>query len=278
MAGVGGLDALKAWLMTRITAFSAKAREYGLPWPKGMLVLGIPGCGKSLLAKCVATAWDLPLLRLDIGALFGKYIGDSEGRTRKALQTAEAVAPCILWVDEIEKGLSGLGGGDSDGGTTSRVFGTFLTWMQERKEGVFIIATSNDISKLPPELLRSGRWDDIWFVDLPTYEEREAIAKVMSNRYSAASSVDVSKIADASDTCTGAEIEQAFIDAMYNAFSDDSRPVKTSDICQALKERVPLSVTMKEKLDGLRTWAKGRARQATVQTKASVRTKRRAIE
>lgn len=263
MDGVGGNDNLKNWLMRRKKAFSKEAREFGLPAPKGSLLLGIPGCGKSLTAKCISTAWKLPLLRLDVGSLFSKFVGESEGKVRKALQTAEAVAPCVLWIDEIEKAFGGISGGESDGGTSSRVFGTFLTWMQERKEDVFIVATSNDITKLPPEFLRSGRWDEIWFIDLPNIKERVEIIEVMKAKYKNCEKVDSKKASKASEENTGAEIEQAFIDALYKAF-EKNRKVETLDVIEALNERVPLIKTMEEKLKELRDWAKGRARFASV--------------
>lgn len=265
---VGGLDALKVWLTERKEAFGPKAREYNLPAPKGVLLTGIPGGGKSLTAKAVSAAWQLPLLRLDIGALFGKYVGDSEKQAREALATVEAVAPCVLWIDEVEKAFAGSGGGgDTDGGTSQRVFGTFLTWMQERKPGIFLLATSNDVSKLPPEFLRSGRWDAMWFVDLPNESERADIVRVMTSRFPHCSGIErAEKIVEASDGHTGAEIEQAFSDALYVAFADGQREVTTDDVVKAAKALVPLSVTMKEKLNAMRDWAKGRARTATKTT------------
>jgi len=273
LAAVGGMDELKGALVTRRRAFSQDARDWGLPAPKGFLLVGIPGCGKSLTAKCIANAWGLPLLRMDVGSLFGKYVGESEGKIRTALQTAETIAPCILWIDEIEKAFA-QGGGDTDGGTSTRVFGTFLTWMQERKEGVFIIATSNDISKLPPEFLRAGRWDDLWFVDLPNETEREQIANVMVAKFEPCGDVDISIVADVSDGYTGSEIEQGFIDAMYAAFEDGARQVTDDDIVKALRKRVPLSTTMREKIEDLRKWAQGRARMASVSETAAKRTGR----
>ena len=271
--GVGGMNELKDWLAERKSGFTQAAREYGLPAPRGVMLLGVPGCGKSLTAKAIATAWGLPLLRMDIGALFSKFVGESEGKIRAALQTAETVAPCILWMDEIEKAFAS--GGETDGGTSSRVFGTFLTWMQERKEGVFIVATSNDISKLPPEFLRAGRWDDIWFVDLPNGGERQAIVEVMKRKYANTDKVVASMVATASADNTGAEIEQAFVEAMFAAFSDKGRGVTTKDVVAALGARVPLAVTMKEKIADLQKWAKGRARLAsTADTTQAKRTGR----
>jgi len=276
MDGIGGLDELKKCLMERRQGFTQKAKDYGLPAPKGMLVTGMPGGGKSLTSKCVAAAWGIPIIRMDVGSLYSKFVGDSEAKIQRALDTAEAIAPCILWIDEIEKCFS-QGGGETDGGTSSRVFGKLLTWMQERKEGVFIIATSNDISGLPPEFLRAGRWDDIWFVDLPTLKERAQIAEVMMAKFNNCENVDPEAVADASDGNTGAEIEQAFIDAMFAAFADGERKVETKDVVDAFGKRVPLSKTMAEKLEEIRKWAKGRARLATA-PETSSKKKGRAIE
>ena len=173
---VGGLDNLKMWLKQRSKSFERKAKDFGLQEPKGIMLLGVPGCGKSLTAKCVATEWKQPLLRLDIGKVFQAEVGSSENNIRRAIATAEAVAPCVLWIDEIEKGLNV--GGERDGGTNSRVFSTILTWMQEKTKPVFVVATANDISQLPPEFLRKGRFDEIFFVDLPTKEERMEILRI----------------------------------------------------------------------------------------------------
>lgn len=276
MEALGGMDELKLWLGRRKKAFGTKAREFGLPAPKGCLMVGIPGTGKSLTCKAVANAWGLPLLRMDVGSLFSKYVGESEGKIRQALQTAETIAPCILWVDEIEKAFGG-GSGESDGGTSDRVFGTFLTWMQERKEGVFIVATSNDISKLPPEFLRAGRWDELWFVNMPTEKERVEIASVMKNKFAPCANVSDNMVAKASDNYTGAEIEQAYTDAMYAAF-DEEREVITNDVTIALETRVPLAQTMKEKIDNLKKWAEGRARSASAQENGAAKMVGRSIE
>jgi SpoVK/Ycf46/Vps4 family AAA+-type ATPase len=215
---------------------------------------------------------------MDVGSLFSKYVGDSEEKLRKALATAEAVAPCVMWLDEIEKAF-GTGGGETDGGTSGRVLGTFLTWMQERKEGVFVIATSNDISKLPAEFTRAGRWDDVWFVDLPNLMEREEIAKVMAKRFGHCKTINAKKVAAACEGSTGAEIEQAFKDALYVAYSEKKREVSTDDVVDCIKKRVPLSISAKEKISALRKWAsEGRARFATEQrTEKSIGGKR-AIE
>ena len=267
---IGGLDNLKTWLLRRNNSWSEKAKEYNLPAPKGVLITGVPGCGKSLTAKAMSAIWGLPLLKLDMGKIFDGIVGSSEENMRKAIATVEAVSPSILWVDEIEKGFSGLrSGGDS--GTTARVFGTFLTWMQEKSKPVFIIATSNDISSLPPELLRKGRFDEIFFVDLPTTKEREKIFKVhikkriknttIPHEISADDTV-CHELAKASAGYVGAEIEQIVITAMYEAFYQN-RGLKKDDILKAIRETVPLSTTQREQILGLRSWAKERAVLAT---------------
>ena len=276
MDGIGGNENLKSWLKNRRKAFSSAAREFGLPTPKGCLIFGVPGAGKSLTAKCIAAAWKMPLLRLDVGALFSKYVGESESQLRKALQTAETIAPAIIWVDEIEKAF-GSSAGESDGGTSNRVLGTFLTWMQERK-GVFVVATSNDISKLPPEFLRAGRWDDLWFVDLPNFTERMAICEVMKKKFKHCTEVDSKRVAQEANNHTGAEIEQAFADALYEVFNDELSDVSTKHVLEALKERVPLAVAMPEKIAQLREKAKGRARTASAPEQAENKPKSRAVE
>ena len=261
---IGGLDVLKTWLLRRKDAFSQRAREYGLPSPKGLLIVGIPGTGKSLTAKAVASVFGRPLLKLDAGKLYGSLVGQSEGNLRSVIQTAEAIAPCVLWLDEIEKALAGSkSSGSTDGGTSSRVFGSFISWLQEKTEPVFVVATANDVTQLPPELLRKGRWDDLFFVDLPNQDEREAIWKIQIGRHGRdAGKFDVAALAKASDGFTGAEIEQAVIDALYGAFAAGRDPV-LQDICTALAETVPLSKLMSEQIGGLKKWAVGRCRMAT---------------
>lgn len=266
-AGVGGMDALKSWLLQRRNAFSSEAREYGLPMPKGAMILGCPGTGKSLTAKCIASEWNLPLIRIDMGALFSKFVGESEQKSRAALATIDAIGASVVWIDEIEKAVSGMSGGEQDGGTAARVFGTFLTWMQEHKSAAFIVATANDVSKLPPEFLRAGRWDDIWFVDLPNEEERRAIVEVMKNKYPHTADVNVKKIAATTANHTGAEIEQAFVESLYKAFNDGAREVSTVDVLESVGARIPLAETMREKIEDLRKFAKSRARLATSVTK-----------
>lgn len=267
---IGGLENLKKWLIRRNNSWSERAKAYNLPAPKGVLITGVPGCGKSLTAKAMSAIWGLPLLKLDMGKIFGGIVGSSEENMRKAIATAEAVSPSILWVDEIEKGFSGLkSGGDS--GTSARVFGTFLTWMQEKTDPVFVIATANDISSLPPELLRKGRFDEIFFVDLPTFKEREKIFKVHINKRIKSSDIhhevtaddDVCKeLAELSAGYVGAEIEQIVIAAIYEAFYAN-RGLRKEDIIKAIKETVPLSSTQREQIIELRAWAKERAVLAT---------------
>jgi SpoVK/Ycf46/Vps4 family AAA+-type ATPase len=261
---IGGLETLKGWLQKRRGAFTQKARDFGLPLPKGILLIGVPGCGKSLTAKAVGAAWQMPLLRLDVGKIMGGLVGASEENIRKALKTAEAIAPAVLWLDEIEKGFSGTGSSNmSDGGTTSRVFGTFITWMQEKTAPVFVIATANDVRALPPELMRKGRFDEIFFVDLPTKDERKSILEIhlkKKNRDSAA--LDLPRVVEAMPEFSGAEIEQAVISALYDAFDAD-RDITPEGLLQAAREIVPLAVTMKEGIDTMREWSKTRARPAS---------------
>jgi SpoVK/Ycf46/Vps4 family AAA+-type ATPase len=261
---VGGLESLKEWLGNRKRGFSEEARTAGLPLPKGILLVGVPGCGKSLTAMTVGKEWELPLLRLDMGKLFSGLVGSSESNMRQALSTCEAVAPCVLWIDEIEKGMSGMGSsGSSDGGTTSRVFGTFLTWMQEKKEPVFVVATANDISGLPPEFLRKGRFDEIFFVDLPSRAERSEIFKIHLEK----SGVDLAEfksesLLKLSEGFSGAEIEQAIVEARYQAFGSHQK-VEVSHLTQVLSETVPLSKTQSDRIASLREWAKNRTRFAS---------------
>ncbi|MGN0527646.1 MAG: AAA family ATPase [Eubacterium sp.] len=267
---IGGLENLKKWLIRRNNSWSEAAKAYNLPAPKGVLITGIPGCGKSLTAKAMSAIWGLPLLKLDMGKIFGGIVGSSEENMRKAIATAEAVAPSILWVDEIEKGFSGIkSGGDS--GTSARVFGTFLTWMQEKTAPVFVIATANDISSLPPELLRKGRFDEIFFVDLPTAKEREKIFKLHINKRIKGTTVQHEIAADDA-TCrelaqmtagyVGAEIEQITVSAMYEAFYQQ-RGLRKDDIVKVIRETVPISSTQREQILSLREWAKDRAVLAT---------------
>ena len=267
---VGGLENLKNWLNKRNNSWSESAKKYCLPAPKGVLITGVPGCGKSLTAKAMSAAWQLPLLKLDFGKIFSGIVGSSEENMRKAIKTAEAVAPSILWVDEIEKSLSGLNS-NGDSGTSSRIFGTFLTWMQEKTAPVFVIATANNINSLPAELLRKGRFDEIFFVDLPTLRERKEIFKLhLSKRLKdkeVASKIDLNdnlytELAQMTEGFVGAEIEQVVISALYEAYFN-KRPLDFSDLANTIKNVVPLSVTQKEQILAIRQWANIRAVAAT---------------
>lgn len=276
---VAGLENLKQWLAKRSAAFTERAAEFGLPPPRGVLLLGVQGCGKSLCAKAVSSLWKLPLLRFDVGRMFGSLVGSSEENIRRAIHTAESVAPAILWVDEIDKAFAGsIGSGGSDGGTAARVFGTFLTWLSDKTAPVFVIATANDISQLPPELLRKGRLDEIFFVDLPTEPERQTIFKIhLEKRGRAADAFDLDTLARHSDGFSGAEIEQAIVSGLFDAFSSGTE-LDTATLMTSLSETVPLSKTMSEDLNRLRTWAQGRARAATGKGVAPAPDVRRKIE
>jgi AAA+ superfamily predicted ATPase len=259
---IGGLDVLKDWLRLRERAFTQEARDYGLPAPKGIALIGIPGTGKSLTAKMIGGLWHLPLLRLDVGSLFGSLVGESEEKTRRALRLAETISPVIIWIDEIEKALAH---GGLDSGTSTRVFGTILTWMQEKTAPCFVVATANDISRLPPELLRKGRFDEIFFLDLPTLPERQEIFKVhLRKRGRLPQDFDIARLAREAEGYVGAEIEQAIIDAMYVGFNDAGREFTSADISTALKRQVPLSVSQRERVEALRNWLRqGRAQSAS---------------
>ena len=270
VADIGGLENLKNWLNKRNNSWSESAKKYCLPAPKGVLITGVPGCGKSLTAKAMSAAWQLPLLKLDFGKIFSGIVGSSEENMRKAIKTAEAVAPSILWVDEIEKSLNGMNS-NGDSGTSSRIFGTFLTWMQEKTAPVFVIATANNISNLPAELLRKGRFDEIFFVDLPTFTERKEIFKLhLAKRLKdkeVASKIEINDdlfetLAKMTEGFVGAEIEQIVISALYEAFFN-KRPLEFSDLENTIKNVVPLSVTQKEQILALRQWANIRAVAAT---------------
>lgn len=271
LSGVGGLYNLKNWLLKRKNAFSESAQKYGLPEnPKGLLIIGIQGGGKSRVSKAIASFWSLPLLRLDIGRIFSGIVGSSEENLRSVIKTAESVAPCIMWCDEIDKAFSSVSH-SNDSGTSSRVFGTFLTWMQEKNAPVFIVATANDVSNLPPELIRKGRFDDIFFVDLPDDEERREIWKIhLTQRNFDISDFNIPKLIKASEGFTGAEIEAAIVSAMYEGFSDNERPIQTVDILSELQESIPIYITMKERIEALRGWADKRARNASRSKKAVV--------
>ena len=267
---IGGLDNLKSWLKKRNNSWSENAKKYCIPAPKGVLITGVPGCGKSLTAKAMSAIWQLPLLRLDLGKIFSGLVGSSEENMRRAIATAEAVAPSILWVDEIEKGLSGVNSG-GDSGVTSRIFGQFLTWMQEKEAPVFVIATANNINNLPPELMRKGRFDEIFFVDIPTFNERVEIFKLhlkkrlkdkeVSQKVPITDEV-CKKLASLTEGFIGAEIEQVVISALYEAFFE-KRALEFKDLEKTIKNTVPLSTTQREQILALRAWANVRAVAAT---------------
>lgn len=274
---IGGLSNIKKWLNTRKVGFDPFAIEFGLTAPKGVLLLGVQGCGKSLVAKAIASEWNLPLLKFDLGKVFGGFVGESEANIRRALSIAEAISPSILWIDEIEKGLSGVASsGVSDSGTTARVFGTMLTWMQEKEKPVFVIATANNIEQLPPELLRKGRFDEIFFVDLPGYSSRQEIWKIhlkkrLGNRRYEDINFDLDRLAKESIGYSGAEIEEAINESLYIAYNQD-REVNIDDIIQSLKNTYPLSKVMAENINNLRKWAKIRARLASDEVEETVAT------
>jgi len=264
ISDIGGLDNLKEWLLRRGGAFSDRARQYGLPHPRGLLLVGIQGTGKSLTAKAIAHHWHLPLLRLDVGRLFAGLVGESESRTRQMIQLAEALAPCVLWIDEIDKAFAGFDG-RGDSGTTSRVFGTFITWLAEKTSPVFVVATANNIQSLPPEMLRKGRFDEIFFVGLPSQEERRAIFEVhlLRLRSHSIKNYDVKRLAYETPDFSGAEIEQTLIEAMHIGFSQN-RDFTTDDILESASQMVPLARTAQEQIQFLQDWAAaGKARLAS---------------
>lgn len=263
---VGGLDILKLWLEQRAAAFTHEAREYGLPYPKGILLVGIQGTGKSLSAKATASLWQLPLLRLDVGRLMGGLVGESEARTREMIRIAEAMAPCVLFIDELDKGFAGLGSAFvGDSGTSARVFGTILTWMEEKETPVFIAATANSVDSLPPEVLRRGRFDEIFFIDLPSERERHEIFEVHLSkvRETRLREFDLRQLAYHSEGFNGAEIEQAIYDAMHHAFNE-RREFETEDIMRAMSRIVPLAKTAQDRIERMQEWARsGRCRAAS---------------
>ena len=268
---VGGLQNLKRWLTKRNKSWLDSASRYNLPAPKGVLITGVPGCGKSLVAKAISAMWQVPLLRLDIGKIFSGIVGSSEENMRRAIQTAEAIAPCVLWIDEVEKGFGSVSGPSGDSGTSTRIFGTFLTWMQEKTEAVFVVATANNISALPPEMMRKGRFDEIFFVDLPTHNERKEIIKLHLNRRLQHPEVIgdfiitdliVDQLAHSTEGFVGAELEQFVISGLFEAFYE-GRSILLKDFEYAINLTVPLSVTQAEQIHQLREWANVRAVAAT---------------
>ena len=276
---VGGLDNLKSWLLSRSRAFSDEAREFGLPSPRGVLLVGVPGCGKSLVSKAVALAWGLPLLKMDIGRLFGSLVGESEQNWRTAIELAEAMSPCVLWLDEIEKGLSGIqSSGQTDSGVTARVFGNLITWMNERTKPVFIVATAYNIMNLPPELMRKGRFDEIFAVDLPDEQERREIFNIhISKRGREPKNFNLKTLVSKTSGFSGAEIEEVVISGMYEAFSTDME-LNTKHLITATEDTNPLSRTQAKKIAQIRDWAKNHAREASTRSNNDALVEVRAIK
>ena len=259
-AELGGFNKLKAWLQRAAMGFTPEAAAWNLPAPRGILIVGVQGCGKSLSAKVIARDWKMPLVKLEAGRLYDKYIGESERNFRKAIKLVESIAPCVLWIDEIEKALST---GDNDGGTSKRLLGSFLTWLQEKHQSVFVVGTANDLTALPPELLRKGRFDEIFFVDLPAAEERAAIFDIhLRRRKQDPSTFDFNVLVEASDQFSGAEIEQAIISALYRSLYH-KYPCDTKLLVHEMSETVPLAVSRREDIEKLRH--EGRTRFVSVQ-------------
>ena len=267
ITNLGGLDNLKDWLRKRKTAFGVQASNYGLPTPRGLLLIGIQGTGKSLTAKAIANEWELPLLKLDVGKLFGGIVGESESRLRQMINVSETISPCILWIDEIDKAFSSTES-KGDSGTSNRVLATFVSWLSEKKKPVFVIATANNIDLLPLEIIRKGRFDEIFFLDLPKKEEREEIFKIHLKEFRPNSweSFDYNKLADLSESFSGAEIKQSIIEGMYHAFYE-KREFTTDDICMALNDLIPLVHLESNQMIKLQNWASsGRIRLASSKT------------
>ncbi len=261
---VGGLGALKGWLQQRNMAFTQQARDFGLPHPRGVLLVGVPGCGKSLSAKAVAAEWKKPLVKFDLGRVFGPLVGEAEERMRRALAVAEGVAPAVLWIDELEKGFSGMGGG-GDGGVASRVFGYLLTWMEEKQKPVFVVATANDITRLPPELLRKGRMDEIFFVDLPNPRERAEILMIhLARRRQPPAQFDLPALVHETNEFNGAELAEVIINGMFAAFSErkEDPKLETRHLLKAARELVPLARSREADIAALRRWAAENCRPA----------------
>jgi hypothetical protein len=268
LESVGGLEIAKTWLASRAAAFTPAARAYGLPAPKGAFFVGVSGCGKSMLAKAVSTAWQCPLLRADLGALKSKFVGESEANLRRMFATVEAVGRCVLWFDEVEKSFPSGAAGSADGGVSADALGAVLNWMQERRGEAFIIATANDVESLPPEFLRKGRFDELWFVDVPNDSERSAVLMSALKAHGRDASVfqapgEIERVRDATAGFTGAEIAAIVPDALYVAYADGARQITADDLVSAARCVVPLTKTAAEKIERLRTWARGRARPAS---------------
>jgi SpoVK/Ycf46/Vps4 family AAA+-type ATPase len=267
---IGGLENLKEWLIKRKNCFTKEAKEFGLPNPKGFLIVGIPGSGKSLVAKTIGTAFNLPTVRLDLGSLFGSLVGQSEERTRNILKLIESLSPVVLFIDEIEKGLAGSSGSSTDGGTTQRVFGTIISWMQDRKAPVFLVATANKVTSIPSEFLRKGRFDEIWSTDLPNDIERKEIFKIHltkkrteeQTKIREIKSFNIEKLIEVSKDFTGAEIEQCIISALNHSFNEN-KDVTTDDIVNAFLETKSLNIIAPEQVNQIREWIKNKGRNAS---------------
>lgn len=255
ITSIGGVENLKEWLKKRKRSFGIKAANYGLPTPRGLLLVGIQGTGKSLTAKAIATEWQLPLLKLDVGKLFGGIVGESESRLRQMIEVSETLAPCILWIDEIDKAFS-INENNNDGGTTNRVLATFISWLSEKTKPVFVVATANNVERLPLEIIRKGRFDEIFFLDLPQKQEREQIFKIHLQEFRPNNweTFDYKKLAQLSESFSGAEIKQTIIEAMYHAFYEE-REFTTDDICLALNELIPLAQLESTQTKKLKNWA-----------------------
>lgn len=266
LEAIGGLGNLKAWLKGRVMAYTPEARAYGLPRPKGTFLVGISGCGKTLTAKAIATFFGCPLLRVDLGALKNMYVGKSEANLRKVFQIVEALGFCVVWFDEVEKSLQGATSGAADGGVSADAMGAVLTWMQERTSDAFVVMTANDVTALPPEFMRKGRFDELWWVDLPTATERVAVLEAALRQYGRGnirSQIDAGPIVEATKGFTGSEIAALVPDAMFTAFGDKGREITTDDLVEAAKTVVPLSKTAADKINAMRDKAKGKFRMAT---------------
>jgi len=271
-SAVGGLDNIKADAIKMALAYTPEARAYGLQAPKGMLLVGVPGCGKSLICSAIASERGVPLVNFDLGAAKSKFVGESESNLRARLRVVEAIGPCVLRLDEIEKALEGATSGSADGGVSADALGTILTWMQDRAGEAYVIATCNDATKLPPELMRKGRFDSIWWVDLPTGDEREEIVKATLRTYKrSADGIDFEAVAAATATFSGAEVAALIPDAMFTAFADGARELTTADLLVAAKQVVPLATTKADEISKLRAFWAGRARPATSYTVDDVR-------
>jgi SpoVK/Ycf46/Vps4 family AAA+-type ATPase len=267
LGSVGGMDLLKAWLRQRGTSFSDAARAFGLPEPKGLLLLGVQGCGKTLTAKAIAKEWNLPLLRLEMGKIIRGAMGVADDNLRRAIRVAESASPAVLWIDEIDKALSGLSGSGGDGGAIARVFATLLTWLQDKTAPVFVVATANRLETLPPELLRKGRFDEIFFVDLPEPKERAEIFSIhIKRRGRDPAKYDCAALGTFTDGFSGTEIEQAIVSAMHLAFSQGVE-LNQEHLVLATRETYPLSKTLREEIQKLRTWAFERTRRASTKSR-----------